>query len=1663
MNKTLRRILKILAWIVACIFFIIILVLILIQIPAVQNFAKDKAVAYLQNKIKTKVEIGDLSVSFPKEIVLKNVFLEDQKHDTLLYTQELRVNIAMFGLLHHEVDVSYAELAGVNANVYRIHPDTSFNYQYIVNAFASPDTTKTTDTSGGMKFNLGEIVFKNIRTTFHDDYTGNDVHFYLGNFETNIKNFDLKNSAYHIKNIDVQNINASIRQYKPFVLNPVDTIQKVQATSSSNNTKLQLDEVSFTQIKFGYNNEVSGINAAINIGNFITHPQNINLQNLNIDLKDFQFNNSSTIIAINPVTQQAKPKVPMQTDTATGTWRVNLNRIVFANDNFYYDDNTKPHQKAGMDYSHLHIQNLMFDASNMLLTPTAYQGKISQIAFAEQSGFHLQKFQTDFLYNDTSASLQNLLLQTDKTVLKNKLVLKYASIASLSKQPGNLFVDADLNHCVLNAKDILTFAPQLAANLRGNENASLQLNMQLKGFVKNLSIPIFQLNGLSHTAINLSGNISGLPDGKNAYYNLNIAQFQTSSKDIHQLVPAKSIPSNVRIPQLLNAKGYFKGTMNQFATQLQLNSTSGNAFVNATMQGRNAYNANIKLQNLNVGYLTKQEQNVGRITLSANAKGSGFDIKTAISKFNATIQSAELKGYTYKDFVLNGNINHGDGNIKAKINDANIAFNLAASANMQQKFPTNLKMQLVVDTINMHALNLIKDTLNFHGQLLANLAQTDPDNLLGNIILDSIAIDNGRQHLSTDSIAIVATKNDTGRMIHLYSEFLKANLSGEYKLTEMGTALQQTINKYYTVSKENHATVAPQNWNMNAVFIPTPLILQLVPTIKGSDSLVMNASYNSTQSLFNASLKGKKISFGTNQLDSINIIANNDNNKLNVDAGFNHAKASGIELFKTTLATSIVDNKANIDLDLKDSKNKTQYNIAGDLAQISNGLKFSLAQDSLVLYYDKWTVAGNNFIQYDSTGILINNFNINNGGQSLSVNSTPQTVNAPIEVQFKDFKIATLTHIANQDSLLMDGVINGNAVVKNATTNPTFTSDLQINNLTYKRDTVGNLAIKVNNETANAFAADIALTGNKNDVHVTGMYYTGEGKMNLKLDVNSLNLASIKPFASGEIEDMDGILKANITVAGTINQPSVNGNINFQDAHIIPAVTGERLTLSNEAINVDSRGIHFNNFTMLDSASNKAVITGDILTTDFKNYTFNTSLDARNFTVVNAPESTDRLFYGKLNINTHVNLHGSMDAPVADASLRINASTNFTMVMPNEDPEVQGREGIVKFVDPEHPDTVILKRTIYDSLNRTQLKGLELTSTIQTDSSAKLSLIMDQSSGDALNVQGIANLAATIDRSGKISLTGAYQLTHGAYQVSLSFLKRNFIIQSGSTINWTGDPTSAQIDITAIYNVKTAPIDLVEQQLSTEDQIRYKQELPFSVNLKLEGELLKPVITFDITLPQDYLTQWPEVDLKLQQIRTDPSELNKQVFALLLLNRFVQEDPFQSGAGGTTASQLAVQSAGRLLSDQLNALAAGLVKGVDINFDINSEQDYSTGVEENRTDVNVGVSKKLLNDRLVVNVGSDIGLEGAANTYAQSSSVTGNFSVDYKLSEDGKYRLRAYRQNDYTEIVEGQVIETGVSFILTLDYDKFKELFENKKRYKKTPPKTPTSSNTTNQ
>ncbi|HEY0274139.1 MAG TPA: translocation/assembly module TamB domain-containing protein, partial [Chitinophaga sp.] len=556
--------------------------------------------------------------------------------------------------------------------------------------------------------------------------------------------------------------------------------------------------------------------------------------------------------------------------------------------------------------------------------------------------------------------------------------------------------------------------------------------------------------------------------------------------------------------------------------------------------------------------------------------------------------------------------------------------------------------------------------------------------------------------------------------------------------------------------------------------------------------------------------------------------------------------------------------------------------------------------------------------------------------------------------------------------------------------------------------------------------------------------------INAALDVNNLNMKSLEPFTFGNVARMHGSAKGHFDITGTPSAPKVLGQLHFANAGGVITYVGAPLTLPDEDIVIDENGILFNKLVIQDSLKNELVADGRINTRDFMKYRFDMTIDANKFMILGKQQNPDQLYYGPAYINSHIRLRGDMNLPRVDMSVKLLENSTVNATLPASEVTASNREGVIEFVDKDNPiDSSLLFHP--DSAKGPSFKGVVFNGTIEIDPKASIKVVIDPQNGDYVTVKGDASLNASMSPLNELSVTGRYEISEGKYEMSLNqLIKRSFDIQKGSYLNFSGDPMNADLDITAKYTVNTSAINILEDQLgaaSSTTRNQYLQKLPIEVYLEIKGNLKRPDISFRLDMPpKDQGAFNGAVYARLKQINTVESDLNKQVMALLVLGTFLADDPLSSlDNSGNGVDQMARQSASKLISQQLNNFAGNLIKGVDINFDLQSSQDYSSGSAQDNTTLNVGVSKQLFNDRLKVSAGSNIMLEG---NQQNASSLIGDISVEYQLTKDGRYRVRMYQTNLNDVTIQGQVVETGVAFVLVVDYNRFKEIFERAAREK---------------
>ncbi len=1732
------------------IIMLVVLVLILIQTAPVQNFGRKKIVSFLENKLKTRVELNRLDIDFPKKLVLEGVYLEDRHKDTLLAGKQLKVDIDMFKLIKGEIQINEINLNGITAKIKRQLPDTTFNYQFIIDAFVTPSTTPAKKDTAALKMAINKIIVDKSRFVYLDVVTGNDVDVYLNHFDTRINTFDPTHLRYDVPTIVLNGVRGRVNQTRPMTIaavntNPDSTV-KNETPSYFNFTN---KETLVSDIDVSYRNDVSAMATRIQFKDLNLYPRSIDLKNSIVAVDKVELNGLNGNLSMGTTTDTKVVKITNQNEQEVALeylpWRVTVNEIRLNNNNFKFDDNTKQPAPRGMDYAHLNLKDLTLHADNFLFHNDTIAANIVKGNMTEKSGFVLNKFQTDFQYTSHGASLQNILIQTPGSEIKRSAIISYPSLAAVQKQMGLLNMDINIDNSYIQVKDILTFVPALASQAAfRNQNSKLYITSRVKGSLTKLIIDKFQLNGLQNTSVDISGlvnnatnpkmvsgdlnirklntsvgdiltfapqlasqpafknpnnklyangrvrgnmsrvvidrfqfkgfentnlDISGVvsnaTDPKNVNGDLNIRRMSTSRGDILTFAPAGSIPKTITIPQTMSLNGVVKGGMKSAYANLNLNTSLGNAKVDGTISNPtdkyNAkYNAKISTSGLNVGAITQQPQNVGAISASFTINGRGFDPEKANATVKGVVYSAQVQKYTYTNLTLDGSMAQQRFKVNAAMQDPNIHFALNAEGDMAGDMPGFI-VNADIDSIKTQPLNLTPDAIVYHGKIQANFPQFNLDALNGDILVtNSLLVMNG-QRIALDSVSVVASNVNNQQAIALKSDFANAQLQGQYKLQQLGDVFIEAIQPYYAINTTGKpVTVDPYNFTINASVVDHPTLHAFMPDLKTLEPVVINAKFSSSEGI-NAKVTSPRIVYGTNTIDNLTLDAVGTENALNIISNVAQiSSGTSIALYGTNLNATLANNKISFGLSVKDKGLKTKYRLAGLLSQeANNNFSFSLRPDSLMLNYDPWSINADNLIRFGSTAVNANNFNLAKGDQHLIINSLNTDANSPLEVKFASFKLATLTAFAQTDTLLADGTLNGNIVLKDLLGQPNFTTDLTINNLAINKDTIGDVNAKVNNNTANVYATNVTITGRGNDVALTGNYYLkpqNNSNMDLNLAIRALQLSTIEGATMGSIRDAKGYIAGNVKIGGTAASPDIDGKINFNQTSFIATMLNNEFKIDNSAIvAIDNKGFRFDNFTIKDSANNSLVINGAANTANFINYQFDMSVRAKNFRGLNTTKKDNPLYYGKVYFNTNLNIKGTEAAPIVDGNVRINEDTRLTVVLPQAEPGVVDRQGVIEFVDMDAPGNDSLFQYAvakYDStFNKSAITGFDITADIEIVKEAVFNIVIDEGNGDFLNLQGQALLNGGIDPSGKITLTGNYVLDRGGYELSFNFIRRKFDMQKGSTITWTGEPTTANLDVTAVYVANTSAIDLVGDQLSDNERGYYMQKLPFQVRLMVKGELLKPDLTFDIALPTENNARVRSdivetVNTRLEQLKQEPSELNKQVFALLLLNRFVGENPFQSSGGGFNAATYARQSVSKILTEQLNNLATDLIAGVDISFDVNSTEDYSTGSMQNRTDFNVALSKRLLNDRLKVTVGSNFELEGAQQASQNSSGAIGNIAVDYNLTKDGRFLLRAYSRNEYEGIIEGYVVETGVKFIMSVDYNKFREIFVQRKQ-----------------
>jgi translocation and assembly module TamB len=1644
-KKYLFKTIRIVAWIAGGLILFSLLLILAVRIPAVQDMVVQRATAYLEDRIGTRVDIGRILVTFPKSIRAEDIYLEDQLGDTLLYAHEMEVNAGLLAFLQRRIAIKDVSLNTARVFISREKPDSAFNYTYIVDAFTEGDEDSIRieeDDEKAWAISLDDISIDNSFVSYRDGLEETEFTAYLGDLEIIARETNLVDNLYKLKRIGLSNSDIFLALHP----DSVQTSEKSGAVDDTTSLPLVLDlkELVLDDVTIRY--ETPAEHAMVRVGKLEVESRDLNLTGQLIDLKQVTLENTTLSYFIHMQStipgELAKDTISSQLEISP--WKVIVDNVRLSDNTIQYYDLTDKIRQAGFDPGRIWISNLDANINKIAVEKTTAEAVIEHFRFSERSGLVVKQFQGQFTLSDHEASITRFHGAVNRSTLNVDATVRFPGLNQIEKDLRGISVTISLDRSVIYPSDIDRFFPSSMQGLPITFQSKDRITLagSLEGAVDDLQLKSFSVDALDSTRLRLTGRIRGLPLTEKASFRLNVEELLTTRTDLDRVLADSLMPRGIVLPSWLRLKGAFSGTSMNPSLDATLTSSDGDISAKGelNLNGKGTYNLLVDARSLALGNLLANKE-LGNIDLKVKAIGSGKTIEDIDARVNMLLSHLSYKGYDYKDLRVDGRLTRYLFSGAMIMEDENLHFTVKADLDMGAEIPTYV-FNLDVKNIDFKALRLTERPLRARAAFDVDLATADFKSVNGRVDIRKVAVFNGAKLYAVDSLLVASIDQVGESSIEIRSDIMTGDFKGTINIFTLPEALRQHFNRYFSL---NDSTLKPptdvQEFTFDLTLKNTELLSEvLLPPLEPFTPGKIYGSFNSEEQNLDIQIKLADFVYGGLSADSISFVVNSDPGALDYEFAVKKIRVDTLRIHDLTFAGTAANDSLHTSLGVLDSLNEKTYLIGGLFTRAREAMRLSLIPGQVILNASEWTVPTNNSLQFGEAGLVAEDFNISKDNQRVAVVTSAK--DSLVNLTFNELELGNLTRIIS-GAVPASGELNGD--LKFSTSNSgEFSSKLNITSLSVLQKPWGdlNLTVKHANE---RYDYDLTIRGNRTTVIASGNYaVVGDSSVvTLAANIPSLNLELVEPFTAGQAKKMEGTLQGRLNLYGTLPAIDIRGDLRFIETQFQAVYLNTLFELKNETISFREEGIVFDDFKILDQAQKPAVLSGTIATSKYQDFNLDLKLSAEDFQVLNTPETRDKPVFGLVKLSLDASVTGPSTHPAVQVKVGMSDDTNVTYLIPESEAGILEQRGIVTFVDKDAINDPFLKTVDPHEGIEQGFKGLDLNAIVELRGRETLNIVIDPETGDKLTVRGRANLNFAVDPSGNMNLSGRYEISDGQYNLSFyKLVKREFEIVKGGTIIWSGDPLRGALDIRALNRVEAAPVELVASQMSSSDESAlapYRQRLPFLVYLNIGGELMVPEISFYLDMPEEKKNvHGGLVYARIQDIDSKEAELNKQVFGLLILRTFVAENPLEGSSGGDLGNTARL-SASRMLSEQLNRLSSK-IKGVELSLNVKSFEDYSSGESQGRTQAQLGLSKTLFGDRLVVKLSGNVDIEGES----QQSNVTdyiGDLALEYKMTTDGRFRLTGFRNSNY-DMIDGELTETGAGVIYVKDYNTLRELFK---------------------
>lgn len=1639
--------------------FLFVLLVLLLQFPPVQTMVSRRVVQELSSRTGAEMSLEKISIRLPSGLALKGLYVEDARGDTLLWAGRVKVGMKPLALLRQRIKVSTIALDDITANITRLDVDTVFSFDFILQALAgdqSPDEPKLKEqkkTPSPWTFELGKLEINQAKVRFADHFSGIDLLTDIGSLTTRIEHFKPEAFRYHLGKTHIGDTRISLALNEP-------SRPSIEKDSDPPLLDLGLEALEVENFAFGMSSwEGLALQTRTDALEMLSRKLDISRQD--IDLERLLIDGLLVDLTL-PSAGERKESTAREGEGSRGfrwadtfNWRIVTDALELRNAVIALDSRGVSFAGPGFDPANFHFSEMELLVSDLDVSPEAINLKLDNLKALSGNDFRLNRLAADIALGNT-LRIEELQLETAQSRLDGNI---YAGIIPLEfpiKALGAITLEVEISEGRLG-RDLTWFFPKLREKLEPSDR--LLFGLKASGSLEDLRLDTLWAEGPGVLSLETSGRVAHLLEKERLEADIPEIRLTANLGKLKRFLPPNTLPANLALPESFDIVASLDGSVKEMQAKADLRSTYGDIGLQGAFtdlfSADLGYDTDVEVIGVELGQLLMKEDLLGLVSAEMELVGKGMDPKTMEAVIDLLVSEALVKGYTYRDLAVNGTLVEGLADLSLDYFDDQFGLHAENQLSLASDTPA-VKARWDISHMNLRGLNLTEEQTILRAAFVADLQLTRDDFAEGMINLSQLQVRTAENLFSLDELEVTTAYVDSIYEIKATSPILRGQYQGKISPLSVPALIKAHLVSLMGTTPDSLAT---DLWEGSFAFdlevLPSPWYSELLlPQLSFVDPFKVEGRFDAEQGVL-------VLDAGIPMLEYGKLVFTDFALKVDTRAGageFNlelpMLEGEGFSIIDLMVEGQFRDSGLAFGVAFNDLDDNKWLDLKGKLRKDSLGLVFSLDEEVLISR-EIWQVSPGNRIFFGDSLLLADRFRLQNDEQFILVQSREgENGFPPLDIQFYLFDLGQF--FAFEEEPLAGGIFNGDITLNNLFGDLSFVSDLNIDQFSFRGDTLGDIHILGSNPAEDMYAVEVVVKGYGNEIEAEGTYRTGEAPaLDFTLQLREVNLRTLEGFTAGQLSGLEGGLSGGLTATGSPRKPVLKGSLRLQEAGFRVELLNAPYLIPDGQIVLEENILRFQSFTLQDSLGRSATLSGTVNVDNFSNPGFNLNFSASNFLLMNVAKGQNDLFWGLLYIDSDLSLLGNLNNPQVQGRVKLNEGSNLSLTVPQNTPEAIGDEGVVEFISPR--DTLFLGMIdqAAPTTVMTPFRNLNLSVNAEIDPETDVTVIIDEYAGDFLEVKGGGVISYGIDPGGRVSLAGRYEITDGTYLLTFyDVIRRRFQIQKGGTIVMTGDPMKARVDFTAVYSLRTSARELFESAITgAETDPALRQQYSFEVFLTMKGELLNPQISFAIGLAED---QQNAMDGRLQgrltEMSQNESELNKQVFALLMLGHFVQENPFASvGNVGGGLSTTARNSASRILSQQLNRISEQYIRGVDLNFDIESYEDFSGGEVAGRTELQMEVSRNFFDERLRLKVGGNIELEDETRRQENAGEIAGDFMLEYLLNPQGNLILRGFRKKEYGDLFDGEVINTGISLLFIRNYNHFRELFMKREKEPEVP------------